>query len=132
MSANTFTPQSLPPELCTAVPQSARAIDLSSISSPFTNDNLIARGDVLSVKLAADLSNEGIVEFDVRVGDDGLALLPEVGQIRLVGFYLSGAERTIAAASVGRELYRNPHLSVSLSHRRMRLHGPWAPGWGAS
>jgi polysaccharide export outer membrane protein len=119
MSANTFTAKSLPPELCSAVPQSAHAIDLSSISSAPTNNNLIAGGDVLTIKLAAGLSDEEIVEFDVRVGNDGAALLPEVGIIQLGGFDIPGAEKAIAAACVERGLYRNPNVGVALKRREM-------------
>ena len=101
------------------MPQSVQALDLSTISRPSSGGNLISVGDVLEIKLAAGLSDEEIVEFDVRVGNDGMAVLPDVGRIQLVGLDTSAAENAIAAACVNRGLYRDPHVGVSLKQREM-------------
>ena len=119
MSANTFTADSLPPDLCWTIPPGAQTIDLSAVSRPSSSGNLISAGDVLGINLAAGLSDEDIVKLDVRVGNDGMVSLPDIGHIQLAGLDTTAAENTIAVACVNRGLYRDPRVGVTLKQREM-------------
>ncbi|NQT16659.1 MAG: SLBB domain-containing protein [Planctomycetes bacterium] len=114
-----FSAATLPVELQAPVVHSALAVDLSRLAGPPSDNNLIADGDVLGILLAAGLSAGEIVNVDVRVGDDGVALLPEVGPLQLSGVDTLQAEKMIAAACIHRGLYRDPHVAVSMKRRRM-------------
>lgn len=117
-SGHRFSAATLPVELQAPVVHSAQAVDLSRLAAPPSDNNLIAEGDVLGILVAAGLSTDEIVEFDVRVGDGGVALLPEIGPLQLGGADASQAEKVIAAACVHRGLYRDPHVAVKLERRR--------------
>ncbi len=112
-SGGRFSATTLPMELHAPVAQSAQAVDLSRLAGPSSGNNLIASGDVVGIVLAAGLSADEIVDFDVRVGDGGMVLLPEIGRLQLGGLDATQAEKAIAAACVHRGLYRDPHVTVT-------------------
>ena len=105
-------------ELAARPIQSAQVIDLSRFSGPPVDNNIIAEGDILGIMLAAGLSEEEIVEFDVRVGTGGETLLPEIGRLPLGGLDATSVEKMIVAACIHRGLYRYPHVTVTLKEQR--------------
>ncbi len=54
----------------------------------------------------------------VRIGEDGVALLPEVGSVSLAGLTLATAEQAISAACTQRGFYRQPQVTVTLREQR--------------
>jgi len=113
-----FTAATLPAELQAPPVENSQTIDLSCLAGPAASRDLIGPGDLLKVSLAAGLDAGAVVNIFARVGDDGIALLPEVGPIHLAGLYLVQAEQQIAAACVGRGLYRQPHVTVAMEQQR--------------
>lgn len=115
---NVYTVATLPPEFEALPVENVQTVDLSHFGGPLADSETIDRGDVLEISLAAALNSEDVVNLCVRVGEDGTALLPEVGLLQLAGLHLMEAEQQIAAACVHRGLYRQPHVTVSVKRQR--------------
>lgn len=113
-----YRASSLPPELAAIPVPNVKRLDLSGLAGPSTGSEFIQPGDVLELSIAGGLGADSVVEFPIRVGDDGNALLPDVGVLRLAGLELADAEATIAAACIQRGLYLQPHVAVTMKHQR--------------
>jgi len=114
-----FTAASLPAELQAPPVENAQTVDLSRLAGPAVSQDLIGPGDLLRVSLAARLDANAVVNIFARVGDDGIALFPEIGPIHLAGLHLVQAEQHIAAACVQRGLYRQPYVTVAMEQQRV-------------
>ncbi len=114
----TYTSATLPAGFRAPLVENAQAVDIGNLVPPPANNDLIDCGDVLKVSLAAGLDADAVTNFFVRVGDDGTALLPEIGQLPLAGLHLMQAEQQIATACVQRSLYRRPHVTVTMERQR--------------
>jgi len=114
-----YSAASLPQNLQAPHIESAQTVDLSQFAGTPVSHDLIDRGDVLKVSIAAGLDAAAVTTLMVRIGDDGSAMLPEIGQIPLAGLELMEAEHQIAAACVHRQLYRQPHVTVSMERQRV-------------
>ena len=111
---------SLSPDLAARRVDNAQTVDLSRLAQPWESNELIGVGDVLDISIAGGLSVEATARFLVRVGDDGGALLPDIGPVHLARLEFEEAEGIIAQACVQRHLYRQqPHVTVSLERRRL-------------
>jgi polysaccharide export outer membrane protein len=117
-SAGRYSAASLPPELQAPPIGNVQEVDLSRFAGPPVDSEMIDRGDVLEVSLAAGLNAEDVTNLTIRVGEDGTALLPEIGRFQLAGLHLMEAEQQIAAACVHRGLYRQPHATVTMKRQR--------------
>jgi len=114
-----FTAQQLPPGLAAPPVPNSQVLDLSRFAGPPISSEQIHAGDVLEVSIAAGLGADQVTTFPVRVTESGIALMPEIGQVPLAGLELCGAERSIAAACLHRNLYRNPHVTVTMKRPRL-------------
>ncbi len=114
-----YTPNSLPADLAAQPIRNAHTVDLSKFAGPPLDHDVIGAGDVLEVSLAAGLDPEAVSRFFVRVGDDGVAMLPEIGPLHLAGMHLMHAEQQIVTACVDRGLYRQPHVTLSMREQRL-------------
>ena len=108
-----YTVANMPADLQAVRQPDAQSMDLSRLAGAASNDR-IECGDVIEVSIAAALSVDAVITFPVRVDDNGMALLPEVGQLQLAGLNLAGAEQSIAAACAQRGLYRQPKVTVTM------------------
>ncbi|MBA4031306.1 MAG: hypothetical protein C0478_10525 [Planctomyces sp.] len=118
-SPNHFTTKSLPPQLVAKKAANAQTLDLSKLATQYPSNELIGTGDVVEVTIAAGLGATEAVIFPTRVGEDGQANIPIVGPVELAGMELADAEGAIASAAVGRGLYRQPHVTVTMKRRRL-------------
>jgi polysaccharide export outer membrane protein len=109
---------SLPPELDAPPVVNAQVLDLSRFAGPPTSSERINPGDVLEVSIAAGLGSDDVTTFPVRVTDTGMAVMPEIGQLALAGMDLGDAEQAVAAACLHRQLYREPHVTVTMKRPR--------------
>ena len=114
----TYTSKTLPRNLLTAKVVDPRTVDLAPFAGPSVNPELIQSGDELMVSVAAGLEEEDKDVFESRVGEDGVAALPEIGAIRLVGMHPLEAERHIAQACVYRKVYRQPSVVLDIKERQ--------------
>ena len=109
----------MPPELLAAKRENAQTLDLTRLARASANSDVIDRGDVIEVSIAAGLDEKDVVKIPVRVNDAGVATLPEIGQIRLAGLETEAAEAAIVLACIDRQLYRNPNVTVTMKRQRM-------------
>lgn len=109
---------SLPTKLEAPPVANSQVLDLSRFAGPPTSSDRINPGDVLEVSIAAGLGADDVTTFPVRITDTGVALLPEIGQLALAGMDLGDAERAISAACLHRQLYREPHVTVTMKRPR--------------
>lgn len=93
-------------------------IDFANLSGTATDSDVIARGDVVNVNIAASISSEHVFTYTVRVGDDGNADLPLIGKVRMAGLSLADADATLTQVCVQRDLYRSPHVNVTIRRRK--------------
>jgi len=99
--------------------QNAQTLDLSGFAGPPVNHDLIDRGDLLDVSIAAGLNEDAVTQFVVRVGGNGTAVIPEIGRLQFAGMPLMAAEGQITATCVQRGLYRQPHVTVRMNTPRV-------------
>lgn len=114
-----YTVDKLPTEMLAAKRGSAKTIDLSRLASAVGNSELIDKGDVLQVNIAAGLNERDVVPLTARVREDGQAEIPVVGPVPVAGLEMAAAEAAIAAACIERQLYRAPHVTVTMKHQRV-------------
>jgi polysaccharide export outer membrane protein len=93
-------------------------IDFANLSGTATDSDVIAKGDVVNVNIAASISSEHVFTYTVRVGDDGNADLPLIGKVRMAGLSLADADATLTQVCVQRDLYRSPHVNVTIRRRK--------------
>lgn len=96
---------------------SAHSLDLTRLAGPPVDSERIHPGDVLDISIAGGLGADAVTKFPLRVSDDGMLPLPEIGSVYVAGLDLSGAEQVIATASVTRQQYVHPAVSVSMNHQ---------------
>ncbi len=118
-SPNMYRPSNLPSQLAAIPVPNVKRLDLSGLAGPSTGTEFIQPGDVLEMSIAGGLGADSVIEFPVRVGDDGSATLPDIGPVRLAGLELADAEQVISTACIQRGLYLQPHVAVTMKHQRV-------------
>jgi polysaccharide export outer membrane protein len=99
--------------------ENVQTLDLTRLTGFAVSNELIEPGDVLEVTIASGYSERGPMIIPVRVGEDGTANIPLIGQIALAGFELNGAENAIRTAAIARSIFRNPHVTVVMEKKRV-------------
>ena len=115
---NMYRAADLPPELAAIPVPNVKRLDLSGLAGPSTGSEFIQPGDVLDLSIAGGLGDDSLSDFPIRVGDDGLVLIPDIGALRLAGLELADAEAAVSAACIQRGLYLQPHVVVTMKHQR--------------
>ena len=108
----------LPPRYMAPPVENVKRIDLSGLSNFSVSNEQIGRGDVLEVTVLTDYARLPTTTMPVRVGDDGIAQIPQIGALGLAGLELDEAELAISAAAVERNVFRNPHVTVTMRRQR--------------
>ncbi|MEX0979420.1 MAG: SLBB domain-containing protein [Pirellulales bacterium] len=109
----------LPPDLLAPPVENVRNVDLSRLATASVSSSLIELGDVLQVSIESGFAEDKASSLPVRVGEDGIANVPLIGRLPLAGLELVGAEQAIAVAAVGRNIYRNPTVTVVMKQKRV-------------
>jgi len=109
----------LPAELMANIPVPIDAIDLSGLSDPAVQTDVVHPGDLLEVTLITDFSKWTTSSTPVRVGPDGSIEVPLVGRVHVAGLGIEQAEQTVAAESVTRGIFRTPCITLTLKQPRM-------------
>ncbi|MCA9168943.1 MAG: SLBB domain-containing protein [Planctomycetales bacterium] len=117
-AATEYKPSELPLELLAQRESSPRHVDLSLIARQAINQELIYPGDALEVMLATGLEEREPQTFVLRVDNEGLVDVPLVGVVAVGGQSLLDAEQAIRQASVDREIFKHPHVSVLMKQRK--------------
>jgi len=114
-----YTYDTMPAYLAAARRENAQTVDLSRLASLTVKSELIDRGDVIDVTISTGLNEKESYTQPVRIRDDGVADIPVVGPVHLAGLELAEAEAAITAASIQRNLYRRPYVTVTMRHQRV-------------
>jgi len=101
------------------IPVPIDAIDLSGLSDPAVQTDVVHPGDLLEVTLVTDFSKWTTSSTPVRVGPDGSIEVPLVGRVQVAGMGIEQAEQIVAAESVARGIFRSPCITLTLKQPRM-------------
>lgn len=115
---NHYSAEKLPNSLRLAAQSNPQEVDLSRLASATGGSEIIGPGDVLEVAIASGLTDKDQIKLPVRIANDGTATLPEIGTVQLSGFPPEAAESLIRMEAIQKNLYRNPSVTVTVSHAR--------------
>lgn len=116
---NHYTHLTMPPQMLASKRDNVQTLDLTRLARASNNSDTIDRGDVVEVSISAGLDEKDSITLPVRVNDQGIAELPEIGPVSLAGLEMEAAEATIVAACIERRLYRKPNVTVTMKRQRM-------------
>ena len=116
-----FTFSTMPPEMLAVRRDNVQTLDLHRLARASANSDVIDRGDVIEVVISAGLDEKDTIKLPVRVNDDGMATLPEIGPVALAGLEMEAAEAAIVLACIERQLYRRPNVTVTMKRQRVNL-----------
>lgn len=113
-----YTHKNLPANYVAGVRENPQTIDFTRLASASKPSDVLDRGDVVEVAIAAGLSEKDTVRFPVRIEEDGSANIPQVGRVPLAGLKMEAAEAAIVYECVDRGLYRNPNVTLTMKSQR--------------
>ena len=113
-----YTYKTLPTPMLATKWDNVQTLDLTRLARPTITGDVIDRGDVIEVTIAAGLDEKDSIKMPVRVNDQGIAELPEIGEIRVAGLEMEAAEAAIVATCIERQLYLRPNVTVEMKHQR--------------
>lgn len=108
----------MPKSLRLAAQTNPKEADLSRLASATGGSDMIGPGDFLEVSIAASLSKDDQVTIPVRVQDDGMGDIPDIGKVQLAGLRPQAAESMIRAAAIQKQLYHRPSVTVSVADKK--------------
>ena len=118
-ATNSAFGQRMPDSLRLAKRSNPQTVDLSKLASGTGGSETIGAGDVLEVQIAAGLQEDDQSTMAARVANDGTIALPMIGLLNVAGVEPQGAESLIRAEAIRRQLYHNPTVTVTVTHKRM-------------
>ena len=113
-----YTFQSLPSQYVAGVRENPQTVDLTRLASASRKSDVLDRGDVVEITIAAGLSEKDTVKLPVRIEEDGTANIPQIGRVALAGLKMEAAEAAIVYECVERGLYRNPNITMTMKSQR--------------
>ena len=117
---NTYSVSSMPKKYAARPVSDYSLLNLTAYARPIAGPNEIREGDRLEVSLHSGFGNaDGVEKWPVGVNDEGVAHLPNIGPIRLVGLTRAQAEQTIVKESIARDVYLTPAVDLKLEGRRL-------------
>jgi polysaccharide export outer membrane protein len=112
-----FRATTLPPEYRAPLVRSARNLDLSPLARGTGGSDVIQPNDLVTVATAAGLPSDDAAPQVLRVASDGTLNVPLVGPVRVAGLSPPAAEYWVRQASMERDVYRNPQVSIQFETR---------------
>ncbi len=114
-----YTANTIPASLLATKRENAQTLDLTRLASASKNNDVIDRGDVIEVSISAGLDEKDTITLPVRINDEGVANLPELGPIKLAGLEMEAAEAAIVSMCIENKLYIRPNVTVTMKRQRM-------------
>ena len=118
-SGQHYTAKTVPASLIATKRENAQTLDLTRLARASKDSDSIDRGDVIEVSISAGLDEDDTITLPVRINDEGIANLPELGPIRLAGMEMEAAEAAIVAMCIENKLYVRPNVTVTMKRQRM-------------
>ena len=117
-SSDVIPASELPGNLQAVHIENPKTLEFGRLANGNYNNELIAADDVLEVNVLAGLNpKDNPPTMQPRVSKTGMISLPEVGDVNVAGLDLESAESAIATACVQRQIYRRPHVTVSMKRQ---------------
>jgi polysaccharide export outer membrane protein len=113
-STKIYTVKTLPAAWHATPTANIQTLDLTKLASATIPEDRIAKGDVLEVTIAAGSGRDSVATFPTRVKDDGAVEVLNVGDVPVLGMSLPEADFAIAQACIQRDIYRSPHVVVTM------------------
>lgn len=107
----------LPPELIAPSAVRLETFELTPSSSAMIERGVIQPHDRLQVTASTGDDVQEPLDWEVSVGENGSITVPLVGPVRIAGMGLAGAGEAIRVASIQRQIYTNPVVSVNFKER---------------
>jgi len=125
-SVLTYQALDLPPEFSAPQVVDASQLDLHQLGSAYSDQGTIRPRDVLTIVTAAgDEVNSAVAtartSAEAPVDDNGMVDVPLVGSISVAGRTLSQAAQAIRNASIERQIYISPAVSVLFKEKNVRI-----------
>lgn len=108
----------IPRHLIASARENPQTVDLTRLGTSTTTSDIVDRGDVLEITIAAGLNEKEKSVIPVRIKDDGYGDIPEVGTVKLAGMRITEAEAAIYHDCVTKGLYRSPGVTVLMKEQR--------------
>ncbi len=118
-SGKHYTHQTMPTQMLAVKRDNAQTLELANLARASNHSDVIDRGDVIEVSISAGLDEKDTVVLPVRVNEQGIAQIPEIGPVPLAGLEPEAAEATIVAACIEQQLYQRPTVTVTMKRQRM-------------
>lgn len=109
----------LPSELAAGPAFNSRQFDLSRLGNSGAAVDLIQPRDTLQVLVSSGNDEDQSKELELGVSEQGTVDIPYVGQVQVVGLTESQAADAVRNASVQRQVYMRPSVSVMFSKKHM-------------
>lgn len=113
-----YTSKNLPPSYIAGARENPQTVDLTRLASTARKSDVLDRGDVVEVVIAAGLNEKDTIRLPLRIEEDGYASIPEIGRVKLAGLKLEAAEAAIVYECVDKGLYRNPNVTMTMKSQR--------------
>ena len=117
-TAKPYTCETLPASWHARHTTNAQTLNLANLAQDSIPSDQIAVGDVIDINLSAGLGSDDAVSLPARVNDQGNVEIPYVGTVALGGLSFEEAESAIKIACIQGEIYRNPHVVVTMKQRK--------------
>ena len=113
-----YTYKSMPKQFLAGARENPQTVDLTRLASATTNSDVLDRGDVLELTIAAGLNEKDTIRMPIRIQDDGFVDIPEIGRVQVAGLEMAAAEAAIVYECMSRGLYRNPNVTLLMKKQR--------------
>ena len=112
-----FRATELPLEYRAPIVRSARHLDLSPLATTHGGTDVIQPNDLVTVSTATGMTSGEAEPHVLRVAPDGTLNVPLVGPVRVAGLEPQVAEYWVRQASMERDVYRDPQVSIQFQTR---------------
>lgn len=109
----------LPTELAARPAFSGQQFDLSQLGNTGAGADLIQPQDILKVLVTSGNDEDESEESELSVTQEGTIDIPYVGQVQVAGFTESQAADAVRNASVQRQVFMRPSVSVMFAQKHM-------------
>lgn len=113
-----YTFRTLPKKYLAGIRENPQTIELTRLASATANSDVLDRGDVLELTIAAGLNEKDTIRMPIRIQDDGNVDIPEIGRVQLAGLEMTAAEAAIVYECMSKGLYRNPNVTLLMKKQR--------------
>lgn len=118
-SSNFYRAESMPRSLMLARQTSPQEANLGQFANVTSSSSTIGPGDLLELTISASLEKDDQVQIPFRVGKDGKASIPQIGNVALAGVEPEAAEHLIRMEAINRGLYRNPNVTIAVIDQKL-------------